>query len=82
MNTKPRFFLLDAGPVIELHRLGLWDQVVDRCELLVPSVVAHRESQYWVREDGSRASINLVEDAEAGRLRLLDCGQDELRATF
>ena len=68
MSTKPKYFLLDAGPVIELHRLGLWDEVTDRCDLVIPSVVAYRESQFWVREDGSHHAIDPTASKDYGRL--------------
>ena len=44
---KPRFCLLDAGPVIELHRLGLWEGLMERADLVIPSVVAFREAEFW-----------------------------------
>lgn len=82
MSSKPKFFLLDAGPIIELHRLGRWDLVLDRAEVVVPRVIAEREAEYWVREDNSRQPINTLSDAEAGRLTVLDCKEVELRCTL
>jgi len=82
MSSKPKFFLLDAGPIIELHRLGMWDKVIDKAEIVVPRVVAEREAEYWVREDNSRHSINVLADAESQRLTVLDCEETELRETF
>jgi hypothetical protein len=32
MISKPKFFLLDAGPIIELDRLGRWNDVLGRSE--------------------------------------------------
>ncbi len=82
MSTKPKFFLLDAGPIIELHRLGLWDKVLDRAEIVVPRVIAEVEAEYWVREDNSKRPINTLADCKAGRLTVLDCEQAELRRTL
>jgi len=82
MSSKPKFFLLDAGPIIELHRLGRWDLVLDRAEIIVPRVIAEHEAQYWVREDDSTRPINTLSDAEAGRLTVLDCEEVELRHTL
>jgi hypothetical protein len=82
MSTKPKYFLLDAGPIIELHRLDLWSAVLDRVDIFVPRVVAENEAEYWVREDNSRRPINAIADGEAGRLVILDCGQADLRETF
>ena len=77
MSSKPKFFLLDAGPIIELHRLDHWNHVLDRAEIVVPRVIAEREAEYWVREDNSRRPINTLPDAEAGRLTILDCEEVE-----
>lgn len=46
MAKALRLLLLDANVVIELHRLGLWSQVIDRCDvMLTGGVVA--ESKYF-----------------------------------
>ena len=77
MSTKPKFFLLDAGPIIELHKLGRWNDVLDRAEIIVPRVIAESEAKYWIREDNSTRAINTLSDAEAGRLTILDCEEVE-----
>jgi hypothetical protein len=82
MSSKPKFFLLDAGPIIELHRLGRWDPVLDRAEIIVPRVIGEREAEYWVREDSSRRPIKTLSDAAAGRLSILDCDESDLRHTI
>ena len=82
MSTKPKFFLLDAGPIIELHRLGLWDTVIERAEIAIPRVIAEHETKFWVREDNSFIPIAALADGDAGKLQLLDCDQAELRETL
>lgn len=82
MPSKPKFFLLDAGPIIELHRLGLWPDVLARAEVIVPRVIAEREARYWVRDDDSVHEIDVLTDADAGRLSVLDCGNADLRETL
>lgn len=82
MSSKPKFFLLDAGPIIQLHRLGRWGLVLDRAEIVVPKVIADSEAEYWVREDNSRQPITIQADADAGRLTVLDCEQVELGRTL
>jgi hypothetical protein len=82
MSSKLKFFLLDAGPIIEPHRLDLWHAALDRTDIFVPRVVAETEAEYWVREDDSRHPINALADGEAGRLTIVDCDQADLRETF
>jgi hypothetical protein len=45
MSSKPKFFLLNAGPIIELHKLELWGRVLDRAEICVPRVIAEHEAE-------------------------------------
>ena len=71
MTILPKFFLLDAGPVIELHRVGLWAEVVKRAELVVPSVVL-REASFWDSGEGVGRPIYLSSDIEDGRLRVVE----------
>lgn len=82
MSTKAKFFLLDAGPIIELHRLGLWQAVIERAEIAIPRVIAEHEAMFWVREDDSFMEIAALADGDAGKLQLLDCDQVELRETL
>lgn len=41
-----KLLILDAGVVITLHQLGIWRQVVDRCDVHVSRVVAEVESLF------------------------------------
>lgn len=68
MSTRPKYFLLDAGPVIELHRLGLWQAVTERAELVLPGKVLDSEVVFWDAGDGVGHTIYLGEDAAAGRI--------------
>jgi len=82
MSSSPKFFLLDAGPIIELHKLDRWYDVLDQAEIIVPRVIAESEAKYWIREDDSTRPNNTLSDAEAGRLTVLDCDEVELRHTL
>ena len=53
-----RLLLLDANVIIKLFELGLWDRVVERCEVLVSKIVKEEEADFYVRDD-SRWPINL-----------------------
>jgi hypothetical protein len=62
MPTRPKFFLLDAGPVIELHRLELWDAVLDRADVIVPRAIADHEADFSVRESGAIKDIRVNQE--------------------
>ncbi len=72
MPTRPKFFLLDAGPLIELHRLGIWERVVGRAELVIPSIVVEREAEFWDSEDGERKPIRLEPLIASGVIRKVE----------
>lgn len=40
---KFRFLLLDAGPVIKLFELGIWDEFIKRCDVTITRTVAEDE---------------------------------------
>jgi len=78
MSGKPRLFLRDAGPVIGLHELGLWHDVLQRAEVIVPSIVADKEAGYWDDHNGARRPIDLRADAAAGYLQVASADAAEV----
>jgi hypothetical protein len=38
--------LLDAYIIIESHKVGVWEKLIDRVEIVVSSIVAHKESHF------------------------------------
>ncbi|MCD4748431.1 MAG: hypothetical protein K8R59_03565 [Thermoanaerobaculales bacterium] len=79
---KPRFCLLDAGPIIELHRLGVWDQMVERAELVIPSVVAGREVEFWDSGEGVGKPIDLSRFIESGAVEVMEADAQLLQDTL
>jgi hypothetical protein len=39
---KLQFLLLDAGPIIKLFELGIWDKFVEKCEAIISQTVANQ----------------------------------------
>ena len=54
---KFQFLLLDAGPIIGLFELGLWDSFLAKCDVTISRIVAD-EAKYASRE---------LEDVQIGR---------------
>lgn len=80
MPKKPLVCLLDAGPVIRLHELGLWDSVVERAELVVPGIIARREAHFWTAPDGPRR-IDLASGESRDAIRIIDVNAAHLVET-
>lgn len=41
--TKLKLLLLDANVIIECHRISVWNLLIEKAEIIVPSIVAHDE---------------------------------------
>jgi hypothetical protein len=58
--AKFNLLLLDAGVILHLFELDLWQPVLDRCSVyLVGTVIA--EAKYWSDDDGDRHPVNWPE---------------------
>ena len=82
---KFRLLLLDANGVIELFRLGIWEHVVERCDVHVSRSVADIEAHFYEDEHGERQDFDLAGQAETGTIRVFDVAPsdlDEFRARF
>lgn len=80
MPKKSLVFLLDAGPVIRLHELGLWDGVVERAELVLPGTVARQEAHFFTDAEG-RKTIDLLAQSSTGAVQVKDADAVDLERT-
>ena len=71
---KLRFLLLDAGVVFQLFELGLWDQIIDRCDIILSRIVAEKEVKYFHGEEADE-QIDLTPYVVAGRSKPARGGQ-------
>ena len=81
---KPKYLLRDANIVIKVYELGLWEKVVDQCDILLSKLLVD-ESRYFEDEDGQCFPIDLTADITAHRIRTFDLSASELsqfRARF
>lgn len=76
---KLRFLLLDANIVIKLHQLELWDAFVDRCEILLPSVVVEDEVKYFHGTE-SDTLIELGPYVSDGRIHQVEADTGQVQA--
>ena len=63
---KFRFLLLDAGPIIKLFELGIWDQFIARCDITVCRTVV--EEAKWASQEFTDVQIDLDDDQREGRI--------------
>ncbi len=77
---KFSLLLLDANIVIELFRLGIWDKVVDLCDIHLARTVADREAHFFLDEEGQRQDFDLTPYAQDGRIDVFDVAPSDLTA--
>ena len=67
--AKLRFLLLDACVVIKLFELKLWEQLIERCEIVLAETVV-AESQYF-EDDEVKEAIDLSPYAIADKITIV-----------
>jgi hypothetical protein len=61
--------LLDANIIIESHKVGVWEKLIERVEIVVSSIVAHKESHFYSEEEGGIPEpINLKRLIQNGKI--------------
>jgi len=73
-----RIVLLDADVIIDLHRYRIWEHIVNKNKILVPSIVLRWEVYFYENEFGLKKSIDLLD--EVGKsIAEVSITADELR---
>jgi len=63
--------LLDAGPIIKLFELGIWDKFLQACDVTVSRVVDNEAK--WASREFEDVRIDLAPYEKKGLLRIFDC---------
>ena len=69
---KFRLLLLDANIVIELFRQGIWERVIELCDVYLSRTVAEEEAHFFVDEQRERQDFDLRLYAQDGRITVFD----------
>lgn len=77
-TTKPQCVLLDANVVIKAHELGIWLQLTERYELILPGTVIRDEARYFKTAKRVRKPIRLQELVAKGEITELIATAEEL----
>jgi len=54
-----KLVLLDADVIIDLFRLGLWNQVINNISIVIPPIIS-QESYYYLNESGIKRYFDLT----------------------
>lgn len=76
---KLKLLILDAGVVITLHELKLWDQVVEKCDIHMSQIVVEQEVQFSPAENDQYGDeIDLQPYVEDGRVQVFGVTPKEI----
>ena len=76
---KFKVLLLDANVVIQLFKLGVWDEVVERCEIYLSRIVAEIEAHFFRADDGRRHDFDLGPYVREDKIKVFDIPVSELK---
>lgn len=79
MTKKFSLLLLDADIVINLFKLGIWDQVVERCDIHLAKTV-EKEAHFYEDERGQRHDFSLEKYSRQNKITVFDVSISELKA--
>ncbi len=77
---KFRLLLLDANVVIELFRHGIWDRLLEACDVHLAQTIVSREVRYYDDSQGVRHDLDLGKYVESGEITVFDVEQSDLTA--
>jgi len=78
-TTNLKLLLLDANVIIKAHKLGIWQLLIERAEIVVPSIIARDEALYYSLEEGQiPTSINVPLLIDAGKIKEFSASLEEL----
>lgn len=75
---KSKLLLLDANVVILLFKLGIWEEVIERCKVHLSRTVAQIEVDYFETSEGERRYIDLGPYVEAEKIEVFDISPSEV----
>lgn len=78
---KLKLLILDAGVVIRLHDLGIWNQVRDQCDVHLSRIVAEKEVLFQPGDEGEYGDdIDLAPDINSGKVQVFDVTTSDFKA--
>lgn len=79
---KLKLLILDACVVIYVHELGIWQQVIQQCDVHLSRIVAENEVLFQPDDEGGYGDdIDLTTDISSGAIQIFDVTPSQL-STF
>jgi hypothetical protein len=71
--------LLDANIIIESHKVGVWEKLTEKVEIVVSSIVAHKEALFYSEVEGKIPEpIHLKQLIQDGKIKEISASPEEI----
>jgi hypothetical protein len=79
-TIKPKLVLLDANIIIYLHELGIWSEIIERVEIIIPSIIFNDEAAFYRSKDNNKLpiKIDLAKNLNDGKIILCEAEAMEM----
>jgi len=77
---KCPFLLLDAGPIIKLFELKIWDDFIKRCSVTISRTVANEAK--WAAGQSQDVQIDLSSYEESGQIQVIDLDSSQIKTFY
>lgn len=61
-TTQWSLLLLDADVIIDLHKFGVWDEILSKHKIFISSIILRQEVYYYEDEQGNQHDIDMKKD--------------------
>jgi AraC-like DNA-binding protein len=80
---KFQFLLLDAGPIIKLFELSLWDKFIEKCDVIIPRTIVEDETVFFGTEDNKTfLEQGLASYEKRGLVKIVDIPLSQIDAFY
>jgi hypothetical protein len=78
-TIRPKSLLLDANIIIEAYKLSVWEKLLERVSITVPSIIAQEEVLFYSRKEQKIPNpIDLMELGRSGKISILTANITEM----
>ena len=77
---KFQFLLLDAGPIIKLFELGIWDEFIKMCDITITRTIANEAK--WASRDFEDIRIDIESYENQGLVKIVDLSPSDIKPFF
>ena len=80
-TTKPLCILADANIIIEIHRIGIWKQFTNQCQIATTEYIVQNEALFF-RSNFGHVEIDVHEYIDSGSVITLSATGSDLAAIY